>query len=234
MWVLWALIIGLIAGFVARAVVPGPDPMGVLGTLALGLVGSLIGGFLGWLIFRNDASEGAAAAVGRDRLRHRRGHRPPDLPGRDRFRSARGHQKSALTDRAGGRESSTWRIGPSPGAPSGRPSARSCWRPWDRARRRHESHPLLVARGGISGGRAEPRRRPADPPRTHAARPRHLGRRAARRRRARRDGVPVRPAAGGSGITPGRRPAPVRRRRRARTRADRRPDPALRPCRQTP
>jgi len=64
MWVLWALIIGLIAGFVARAVVPGPDPMGVLGTLALGLVGSLIGGFLGWLIFRNDASEGALQLSG--------------------------------------------------------------------------------------------------------------------------------------------------------------------------
>lgn len=39
MWILWALIVGLIAGFVARALVPGPDPMSVLGTLALGLVG---------------------------------------------------------------------------------------------------------------------------------------------------------------------------------------------------
>ena len=64
MWVLWALIIGLIAGFVARAVVPGPDPMGVLGTLALGLVGSLIGGFLGWLLFHKDASEGALQLSG--------------------------------------------------------------------------------------------------------------------------------------------------------------------------
>lgn len=64
MWILWALIVGLIAGFVARALVPGPDPMSVLGTLALGLVGSLIGGFLGWLIFRNDAESGALQLSG--------------------------------------------------------------------------------------------------------------------------------------------------------------------------
>lgn len=64
MWILWALIVGLIAGFVARALVPGPDPMGVLGTLVLGLAGSLVGGFLGWLIFRNDADSGALQLSG--------------------------------------------------------------------------------------------------------------------------------------------------------------------------
>ena len=40
------LIMGLIAGFIARAVVPGRDPMGLLGTLLLGVVGALIGGFI--------------------------------------------------------------------------------------------------------------------------------------------------------------------------------------------
>jgi uncharacterized membrane protein YeaQ/YmgE (transglycosylase-associated protein family) len=40
------LIMGLIAGFIARAVVPGRDPMGLIGTLVLGVVGALIGGFL--------------------------------------------------------------------------------------------------------------------------------------------------------------------------------------------
>ena len=40
------LIMGLIAGFIARAVVPGRDPMGVLGTMLLGVVGALIGGFI--------------------------------------------------------------------------------------------------------------------------------------------------------------------------------------------
>lgn len=40
------LLVGLIAGAVARWLLPGPDPMGLGGTLALGLVGSVVGGFL--------------------------------------------------------------------------------------------------------------------------------------------------------------------------------------------
>lgn len=45
------LIIGLIAGFIARWLVPGPQPMGWLGTMVLGLVGSFVGGTLGALLF---------------------------------------------------------------------------------------------------------------------------------------------------------------------------------------
>ncbi len=45
------LIVGLIAGFVARALVPGPDPMGWLGTIILGIVGSFVGGTLAALVF---------------------------------------------------------------------------------------------------------------------------------------------------------------------------------------
>jgi uncharacterized membrane protein YeaQ/YmgE (transglycosylase-associated protein family) len=41
------LIVGLIAGALARLIVPGRDPMGLLGTLLLGLVGSVIGGLVG-------------------------------------------------------------------------------------------------------------------------------------------------------------------------------------------
>ncbi|HUP85204.1 MAG TPA: GlsB/YeaQ/YmgE family stress response membrane protein [Acidimicrobiales bacterium] len=40
------LVMGIIAGFIARALVPGRDPMGLLGTLVLGVVGALIGGFI--------------------------------------------------------------------------------------------------------------------------------------------------------------------------------------------
>ena len=47
------VIIGLIAGFIARAVVPGQQSMTILQTLILGVVGSFIGGFLGYLIFHN-------------------------------------------------------------------------------------------------------------------------------------------------------------------------------------
>jgi len=45
------LLIGLVAGFIARALVPGPDPMGWLGTMVLGIVGSLVGGTLAALLF---------------------------------------------------------------------------------------------------------------------------------------------------------------------------------------
>ena len=58
------LIIGLVAGFVARAVVPGPDPMGIGATLLLGIVGSFIGGFLGYLLFGNDIEDGGFQAAG--------------------------------------------------------------------------------------------------------------------------------------------------------------------------
>ena len=58
------LIVGLIAGFLARAIVPGPDPMGVVATIALGVVGSFIGGFLGYVIFHKDATQGALQPSG--------------------------------------------------------------------------------------------------------------------------------------------------------------------------
>jgi uncharacterized membrane protein YeaQ/YmgE (transglycosylase-associated protein family) len=52
------LIVGAIAGFIARAVVPGPDPMGVVGTIVLGIVGSFVGGFLGRLLFHHNSGAG--------------------------------------------------------------------------------------------------------------------------------------------------------------------------------
>lgn len=49
----WCLF-GLIAGAIARLLTPGKDPMGCLGTMALGVVGSVIGGFLLSLFFGGD------------------------------------------------------------------------------------------------------------------------------------------------------------------------------------
>jgi uncharacterized membrane protein YeaQ/YmgE (transglycosylase-associated protein family) len=40
------LIVGFIAGAIARLLVPGRDPIGVLGTIVLGIIGSFVGGFL--------------------------------------------------------------------------------------------------------------------------------------------------------------------------------------------
>jgi len=41
-----AVILGLVAGFIAKALLPGDDPGGFFVTIALGLVGSLVGFFL--------------------------------------------------------------------------------------------------------------------------------------------------------------------------------------------
>ncbi|MFW6358139.1 MAG: GlsB/YeaQ/YmgE family stress response membrane protein [Chroococcales cyanobacterium] len=46
----WA-IIGLIAGFVAKAIYPGKHGGGLLATIALGIMGAVIGGFIGSLLF---------------------------------------------------------------------------------------------------------------------------------------------------------------------------------------
>jgi uncharacterized membrane protein YeaQ/YmgE (transglycosylase-associated protein family) len=52
------LIVGLIAGALARLIVPGRQEMSILATIVLGIVGSFIGGFLGYLIFHKDAGSG--------------------------------------------------------------------------------------------------------------------------------------------------------------------------------
>jgi uncharacterized membrane protein YeaQ/YmgE (transglycosylase-associated protein family) len=44
----WALF-GLIIGAIARLLIPGRQPIGILRTILLGVVGSLLGGFIAWL-----------------------------------------------------------------------------------------------------------------------------------------------------------------------------------------
>jgi uncharacterized membrane protein YeaQ/YmgE (transglycosylase-associated protein family) len=63
-FIITLLVVGLVAGFLARAIVPGPDPMGVVGTIVLGIVGSFIGGFLGYVLMGKDLSEGAIQPSG--------------------------------------------------------------------------------------------------------------------------------------------------------------------------
>lgn len=51
------LIIGLIAGALARLMIPGRQPMGLFMTMLLGLVGSIVGGFVSSLIFGYDPAD---------------------------------------------------------------------------------------------------------------------------------------------------------------------------------
>jgi uncharacterized membrane protein YeaQ/YmgE (transglycosylase-associated protein family) len=47
-WAFWSIIaVGLIVGALGRLLVPGPQPIGLLATLMVGLCGSIVGGFIG-------------------------------------------------------------------------------------------------------------------------------------------------------------------------------------------
>ena len=65
-WLGWILI-GLVAGAIAKAVMPGRDPGGCLVTILIGIAGAVLAGFLGQSIGWYDQGEGAgflAAIVG--------------------------------------------------------------------------------------------------------------------------------------------------------------------------
>jgi len=65
-WLTWILI-GLIAGAIAKAITPGRDPGGCLVTIVLGVAGALLAGFLGQQLSWYEPGEGAgflAAIVG--------------------------------------------------------------------------------------------------------------------------------------------------------------------------
>ncbi len=58
------LIVGLIAGAIARLVVPGRDPLGFFGTILLGLVGSFIGGLVANALIEGDQDFSPAGLIG--------------------------------------------------------------------------------------------------------------------------------------------------------------------------
>ena len=65
-WVTWILI-GLIAGAIAKAIMPGRDPGGCLVTIVIGIAGAVLAGFLGQSLGWYESGEGAgflAAIVG--------------------------------------------------------------------------------------------------------------------------------------------------------------------------
>jgi len=52
------IIVGLIAGAVARLLVPGKQDISIPMTMLIGIIGSFVGGFLGYLIFHHDSEDG--------------------------------------------------------------------------------------------------------------------------------------------------------------------------------
>jgi uncharacterized membrane protein YeaQ/YmgE (transglycosylase-associated protein family) len=49
--IIWLIILGLVVGLIARAIVPGRQPMGWIATAVLGIVGAYVGGTLGSVVF---------------------------------------------------------------------------------------------------------------------------------------------------------------------------------------
>ena len=53
--ILW-IIIGFVAGYLAKLIMPGPDGGGFVMTTILGIVGAIVGGWIGSAFFGNSAS----------------------------------------------------------------------------------------------------------------------------------------------------------------------------------
>jgi uncharacterized membrane protein YeaQ/YmgE (transglycosylase-associated protein family) len=63
MGLLLFIIFGLVVGFLARALMPGRQSMGLIMTSVLGMVGSLLGGFVGSMISDDDVTRVHSAGL---------------------------------------------------------------------------------------------------------------------------------------------------------------------------
>ena len=54
-WLVW-IVLGLIAGALAKFIMPGKDPGGIIVTILIGVAGAFVGGFIGSLIGFGDIS----------------------------------------------------------------------------------------------------------------------------------------------------------------------------------
>jgi uncharacterized membrane protein YeaQ/YmgE (transglycosylase-associated protein family) len=64
LFIIVLLIVGFVVGGIARLLMPGRDPIGVFGTIVLGVIGSFVGGFLQNLIQYHTASVHSFHPVG--------------------------------------------------------------------------------------------------------------------------------------------------------------------------
>jgi uncharacterized membrane protein YeaQ/YmgE (transglycosylase-associated protein family) len=63
MGLLLFVLFGLVVGFLARAILPGRQSMGLIMTAVLGMVGSLLGGFLGSMVSGDDVTRVHSAGL---------------------------------------------------------------------------------------------------------------------------------------------------------------------------
>lgn len=58
MEILYFIVVGLVVGLLARFLLPGRDPIGIVGTILVGIVGAIVGGYAWQALF--GANEGVA------------------------------------------------------------------------------------------------------------------------------------------------------------------------------
>ena len=63
-FIVMLIVVGLIAGAIARLLMPGRDPLGILATMGLGIAGSFVGGLAQGLIMYHSLSLHAAGLIG--------------------------------------------------------------------------------------------------------------------------------------------------------------------------
>lgn len=61
---LWVALTGLVIGLIARAILPGADSMGLLGTMIVGILGSLLGGYISGMVKKPVAPTGKLTPAG--------------------------------------------------------------------------------------------------------------------------------------------------------------------------
>lgn len=64
MSILWMILIGLIAGAIAKLIMPGRDPGGVIMTIVLGIAGSFVGGLLANMLGMGGDGDNMAGLIG--------------------------------------------------------------------------------------------------------------------------------------------------------------------------
>ncbi|HEX8287633.1 MAG TPA: GlsB/YeaQ/YmgE family stress response membrane protein [Pyrinomonadaceae bacterium] len=61
--IVW-LVVGFIAGYLAKLIMPGPDGGGVIATILLGIVGAIVGGWIGRAVFDNAGANDGFSIMG--------------------------------------------------------------------------------------------------------------------------------------------------------------------------
>jgi uncharacterized membrane protein YeaQ/YmgE (transglycosylase-associated protein family) len=62
--ILTLIIVGFIAGALARLLIPGRQHLSIIMTIVVGIIGSFVGGFLGYLLFHHNVRDGAIQPSG--------------------------------------------------------------------------------------------------------------------------------------------------------------------------